>query len=253
MRNSRSKSRRRRRRIPVTAAAAVLVLGLAAAAHGYLQPYRPDARALSVLHSQGSVRVTDGTDWLSFEPEERIEPGVIFYPGGLVKPESYAPLALALAETGHASYIIRMPLHLAVLGGDRALDLIVQQPDHSFVIGGHSLGGVMASRFAVSHPGQVKGVYFLGSYPDPQGALTDYATPVLSLTGSLDGVMNRNRYEEARSLLPASTQYVRIEGGNHSQFGSYGLQKGDHPAVLTPDEQQQRVVQELEAWLKLAK
>ncbi len=28
-----------------------------------------------------------------------------------------------------------------------------------------------------------------------------------------------------------------IEGGNHSQFGSYGLQKGDTAAKITPEQQ----------------
>ncbi|WP_159887291.1 alpha/beta fold hydrolase [Paenibacillus puerhi] len=250
MRHSRMNKRRIRWWIP----ASVLLLGaLVAAGCLYLMPYKPDERAIAALHSGGSLKTVEQPGWIGFIPERRTEPSVLFYPGGLVQAESYAPLARALAWSGHAVYIIRMPLNLAVLGGDRALPVIDSEPDASFVIGGHSLGGVMASRFAVSHPDRIKGVYFLGSYPDPKGALADVDMPVLSVTGSLDGVLNRDKYEKARSLLPASAQHVKIEGGNHSQFGSYGLQKGDQPASITPDEQQQRIVQELEAWLQQIK
>jgi hypothetical protein len=31
---------------------------------------------------------------------------------------------------------------------------------------------------------------------------------------------------------------VRIDGGNHSQFGSYGFQPGDWPATISRAEQQ---------------
>jgi len=45
--------------------------------------------------------------------------------------------------------------------------------------------------------------------------------------------------------LPADTVFVPIQGGNHTQFGYYGngteLQKGDNPADISRDAQQQIV------------
>jgi hypothetical protein len=38
---------------------------------------------------------------------------------------------------------------------------------------------------------------------------------------------------------------VRIEGGNHSQFGWYGFQPGDRWASISREEQQAVVVREL--------
>lgn len=84
---------------------------------------------------------------------------VIFYPGALVKAEAYAPLARKVAAAGHPFYIARMPLNLAVIKGDAAEDIIRVHPKQSFVLGGHSLGGVMASRFAADHAGQLEGVF----------------------------------------------------------------------------------------------
>ncbi len=49
--------------------------------------------------------------------------------------------------------------------------------------------------------------------------------------------------ETSRSLLPADTNFVAIEGGNHAQFGWYGPQSGDLPATIShPDQHTQTVV-----------
>ena len=50
--------------------------------------------------------------------------------------------------------------------------------------------------------------------------------------------------------LPASTRLVRIDGGNHSQFGYYGFQPGDWPATITRDEQQRQIVAALLGMLR---
>jgi hypothetical protein len=46
-----------------------------------------------------------------------------------------------------------------------------------------------------------------------------------------------DRINDSRALLPADARFVAIEGGNHSQFGSYGLQAGDNEAAISPEEQ----------------
>ena len=46
------------------------------------------------------------------------------------------------------------------------------------------------------------------------------------------------RSSKARRNLPPDTRDIRIDGGNHSQFGYYGFQPGDWPATITRDEQQ---------------
>jgi len=45
------------------------------------------------------------------------------------------------------------------------------------------------------------------------------------------------KFDETKALLPADTQYVVIDGGNHAQFGSYGFQPGDNEATISPEEQ----------------
>src|SRR5690606_34745597 len=110
---------------------------------------------------------------------------------------------------------------------DDVLEKLEQDSIKSYVIGGHSLGGMVASRYAIHHPDGLKGVFFVASYPDKKGSLKQSELSVLSLFGSEDGLIDTSSYEEAKIFLPNTTQYVAIDGGNHAQFGSLGQQLMD--------------------------
>ena len=67
--------------------------------------YAPGDAAQEALESSDTVQVTTAK-WLSFEPSEPIgSVGLMFYPGGLVQPEAYAPPIRRFAEAGIPSYI----------------------------------------------------------------------------------------------------------------------------------------------------
>lgn len=215
----------------------------------YLTPYAPEEKAETALISGGGVTVEQNDNWISFEPTITRGTSIIFYPGGLVEPEAYSPLAKELAAAGHPFYIAKMPLNLAVTKGDAAEEIIRVHPKESFVIGGHSLGGVMASRYAVEHSDQLEGVFYLASYPDEKGNLRNTTLSALSILGTRDRVVDRGNYNKGRSFLPDNTVYYSIEGGNHGQFGSYGPQKGDGEPSITEEEQQNRTANALIDWL----
>ena len=118
------------------------------------------------------------------------------------------------------------------------------------------MGGVMASRYAhnkqidpTTDMGHLRGVFFLASYPDSKGSLKNTALPVLSVTGSNDGLLNQKSYLESKNFLPQNSIYSSIEGGNHAGFGSYGNQKGDNQAVISNKEQQNKLYSTLSSWL----
>lgn len=109
----------------------------------YLTPYAPAQEAETALISSGGVTVEQNDNWISFEPSITKGASIIFYPGALVKPEAYSPLAKSVAAAGHPFYIAKMPFNLAVTKGDAAEEIIRVHPKQSFVLGGHSLGGVI--------------------------------------------------------------------------------------------------------------
>lgn len=241
------KRRLTKRRIALIIFIILIVAGLLV--WKYMKPYAPAEEAETALISGEGVTVEQNDNWISFEPSVTSGAAVIFYPGGLVEAEAYSPLARSLAAEGHPFYIAKMPFNLAVMKKDAAEEIIRVHPNYSFVIGGHSLGGVMASRYAVEHSDQLEGVFFLASYPDDKGTLKDTTLSVLSILGTQDQVIDRDSYHEGRSYLPSNTLYSSIEGGNHAQFGSYGAQKGDGKATISEEKQQRLTTRAMLDWL----
>jgi len=213
--------------------------------------YAPSAEAEAAFHSDDKVTVTEVKDGFKFEPEvgNVVQPNIIFYPGGLVEPESYSTFARALAELGHRVYIAEMPFNLAIFGQNKAQSFMNEYPDEAFVIGGHSLGGAFAARFAAENADALKGVYFMASYADEGGSLKDSDLSILQITGTDDGVLNQEVWEESKTNLPTETVFVSIDGGNHGQFGSYGMQKGDNDPGIEKQQQLESIVAAMQNWM----
>ncbi|MEX0827887.1 MAG: alpha/beta hydrolase [Haliea sp.] len=163
---------------------------------------------------------------------------LVFYPGGLVQPLAYAPLMQKLADAGFTAYLLKVPMSLAVLDANAA-DAILEDDSNRcrhYVISGHSLGGVMAARYVLHKPDY--GLILLAAYPQASKSLAQHPAPVLSITASLDGLSTPEKVTARDYLLPGHARRLTIEGGNHAQFGWYGAQRGDNPAVLSRTEQQ---------------
>jgi pimeloyl-ACP methyl ester carboxylesterase len=206
-------------------------------------PLGPMPEALDALESDGAVRVQT-EPWLEFWPQGG-DPsgGVILYPGGRVDPRSYAPAARALAEEGYLAVITPVPLNMAFFDMNAAADVITAYPQiETWVVGGHSLGGVAAASFAAANAGLADGLLLWASYPsgDALAARTDL--DVTSIYATNDGLTTLEDIEASRANLPAGTHWVEIAGGNHGQFGWYGDQPGDGQATISRQEQQDQII-----------
>ena len=220
----------------------LLVVGVA----GFLwyaqpQPLLPEANA--ALASTQNATFEQGTDGrLTFTPTTGTSTtGLILYPGGKVPPAAYAPAAQAIAEQGYLVSIVPVPFNLAVFGIDAATAVIADHPeiDH-WVVGGHSLGGVMAAQFASSHADAVDGLLLWASYSSADLSAQDLA--VASVYGSLDnGAASFSDPANFAKLGPNVTRTV-IDGGNHEQMGWYTGQPNDPPATIGRADQQAQVV-----------
>jgi pimeloyl-ACP methyl ester carboxylesterase len=222
---------------------AVILLLTVAAFFAWASAPRPtEAIALEALRSDAQVTVETGK-WIIFTPVG-VQPsmGLIFYPGGKVEAEAYSPTLKEIAAQGYLVVAVPMPLNNALYGVDKASDVIAAYPDiHTWVLGGHSLGGSMAVRFVYENPGQVDGLALWAAYPSRDNDISTFELPVISIYGSEDGGVGR--IERNASRLPAGTILVRIEGGNHAQFGYYGLQNRDGQALISREEQQSQIIQ----------
>lgn len=209
-------------------------VGLYAAAAIYLGTYyRADMDAVYAMSEEADVQFTiweDGTR--VFEPDGEWDTALIFYPGGKVECDAYWPLLIRCAEKGVACMLVEMPGNLAVFDVGAAQRVMERCPKvEHWYLGGHSLGGSMAAAFTAD-AGWVEGLVLLAAY-----STEPVDVPVLSIYGSEDGVMNREKYEQYRGNLPAEFEEHILDGGNHAGFGYYGPQKGDGEAMISKDAQ----------------
>jgi acetyl esterase/lipase len=204
----------------------------------------PMPEALPALESDAQVQV-ETEPWLVFRPATgQPNTGVVIYPGARVDPRSYAPAAHALAERGYLAVIVPMPLNLAILAPDRAAEVMAAFPEIAhWAVGGHSLGGAMAARFAYQNPDAVQGLVLWAAYPASSDDLSGSSTAVTSIWGTEDGLATEDKIAASEPLLPPDTTWVPIQGGNHAQFGWYGPQRGDGTATISREDQQMQIVQ----------
>lgn len=198
--------------------------------------YHADKDAIAGFTYSESVSVEQIEDgMIAYTPENSVA-GFIFYPGGKVEYTAYEPLMLACAEQGILCILLEMPFNLAVLDMNAADGIIEQFPEiENWYIGGHSLGGSMAASYVSKNVDYFDGLILLASYSTADLSETDLY--ILSVYGSEDKVLNREKYKEYRTNLPDNFEEVVLDGGCHAYFGMYGEQAGDGTPTLKNEEQ----------------
>ncbi|CAG4998200.1 hypothetical protein DYBT9275_01952 [Dyadobacter sp. CECT 9275] len=199
-----------------------------------------------LLNSDSGIKVEQSKNLLSFSPKTSFKKVFIFYPGALVDPYAYVPLCRKIAETGIQSIIVKMPLRLANRGYLLPKELgLLADPEKEYILSGHSQGAKMAARFVYENPGMVDKLVLMGTTHPKETDMSAIAIPVMKIYGLNDGVASPEDVVTNKTLLPATTRYVPIPGANHSQFGYYGFQLGDHAAMISRDKQQQIILQNI--------
>lgn len=235
------------------------IIGLLPAMHAPAQArdsYPAMPEALDALQSDNEVTVTTrelplplkNPYYYVFEPIGATpDKGFVIYPGGKVDARSYAPTARAIAAAGYLTFIAAMPDDLAVTGYTRAHTIISQYRDiKTWAVGGHSMGGSFACQFVRQFTWEVDGVILWAAWPSFFFNLRYKPVQAISIYGSEDGYPDE--IEAGARQLPPGTAFVKIEGGNHTQFGYYDTspepqQEHDNPATISRQEQQQQIVE----------
>ncbi len=210
---------------------AALAVAMTAAFFIYVSDYyKADETATAVMASESLIRTEGNITILS--PSNKSDTALIFYPGAKVEHLAYLPILEKLRKNGITCVLVKMPFNMAVFDVNAADSVFDKLPEiKNWYIGGHSMGGAMASDYASKHKDNIEGLillgaYIYGDYP-PANALTIYGTFNSNLEKNIDYTEN----------------IVIIEGGNHAQFGNYGKQKGDPDATISTEEQQDIAVE----------
>ncbi|MDX1982467.1 MAG: alpha/beta hydrolase [Bryobacteraceae bacterium] len=173
----------------------------------------------------------------------RSEWGLIFLPGGLVEPRAYGPLLQPLADAGHPVELVELPWRCACTEAqraelfDRIAGVMASRPQVRWTLAGHSRGAMLAARFVHERRPPPAALVLIGTTHPRDFSLAALPLPVWKIYGTRDGVAPLARSESNRHLLPADARWVRIEGGNHTQFGSYRWQLLDHAAAVSRESQ----------------
>lgn len=197
-----------------------------------LDYYRADDGAVAAMaYADVAIESTAGTTIFYPSPDKDIDTAFIFYPGGKVEAAAYAPLLRQLTTEGITCVLVKMPFNLAVFNISAADNVYSLLPEIShWYIGGHSLGGAMASSYVGKGSDKLSGLILLGAYPVNSSEL-----PTLAVYGSEDIKLDQSKLVLVKDV-------AEIMGGNHAQFGNYGEQKGDGTSTITREDQQAQAV-----------
>lgn len=201
---------------------------------------------LAEVRDNPDITVTDAPEGIVLERADGAsDVGLVFIPGAKVDPWGYAALLQGLAEDGVTVVITRPWLNLAFFD-PRGLDSSTSAaPDvDAWAVGGHSLGGVRACQLAPDADALVLFAAYCAN------DLSDSDLPVLSLSGSEDGLSTPEKIEEARPHLPVDAEFVQIDGASHASFGDYGPQAGDGTPSISDEDMRAEVTDEVDGFLQ---
>ena len=186
-------------------------------------------------------------DAITFVPREP-RGGVLLIPGCPPDPFAYAPFARTLAREQLAVAIVRVPFRCAPLPSHevelaaRVSRVMQAIKASSWVLAGHSRGAAHALRIALNNPQRFRALVIMGSTHPRERDYSQLPIQVTKIIASEDGVAPLDASQANRHLLPASAEWVVIEGGNHSQFAHYGFQLFDGRARISREVQQAQAI-----------
>jgi hypothetical protein len=172
--------------------------------------YRATAKAKEALLSDPQVKVTRGEGYWSFASNSASNSsavGLLFFPGSLVEPAAYAPLARAVAEQGYTVLLAELPRRGA-FGGANDGEIMTrarmamkgEAKVTSWVIAGHSLGGAVAARLVKEDTTSVAGLVLVGTTHPREFSLTERTLPVVKIVGTCDGLAGVKKCEQTRVI-----------------------------------------------------
>ena len=211
--------------------------------------YHADEKAMEAVVSYSDVVVRTVSDTATAYSMPGSTVGVIFYPGEKVETDAYAPLMCECAERGITCILFHMPGNMPKMAADSAASLKETLEDifpevESWFMAGHGAGGTAAAEFAANNTDMIAGLVLLGACP--KSDISGSPLRVMAVRGSEDKLIDASKLA---GLLPAGFEDKVIDGGCHSFFGMYGMQKGDGTPTITVEEQITKTAELMEGFV----
>lgn len=200
----------------------------------------------TLLQTSDSVKVINDSYKIEFTPLKSVkDSALIFFPGGFVDPKAYVPMARKISENGYKVMIVKLPLRIAFSNSQkhelffRSKELIKNDDEiNHWVLAGHSRGGALAAEFVKDESKLVDSLILIGTTHPKEFDLSDLEIDVTKIFATNDGLTSEKEVKEYEKNLSPNTNWIKIEGGNHSQFGYYSFQIGDRKATISRGVQQ---------------
>jgi len=179
--------------------------------------------SLSALTPSDEIEVSQKNNWLIFSPKvKQPKTAFVIYPGARCDHLGYAPVMRRIAEHGFLVVSVGMPLKLSVFGKDKIEEVQKNFPEiNLWVLGGHSLGGVMAAQYVKENPETIDGLLFWDSYTSKSADLTEISMPIGQIYRSSLSMPMPPSFLTNKKYLPSHTVYYPIVGGNHIDYGHF--------------------------------
>jgi len=177
--------------------------------------------------------------------------GLVLLPEFKADYEAYVPLAVNIASQGYLVALVSPPLHFPPFALGRIDSVINAYPSVTkFAVGGHGIGANTAAAYVLSaKSSSVRGVFLMAPYSGASLSTSSLESTVVY--GTKDGLVSSSDIQNIQGKFPSNAVFVKIDGANHSQFGSFLKSiNGDLPADIPEGSQQDQATQAAAALLQ---
>ena len=211
-------------------------------------------QSLDVYQSMTPLEIERSDNVIAIQNVDAIERkeaiGFIIYGDERVQRECYLPLMIALANQGYCVYLPTTFGNLPFLNQEGAeYAMRTYKSVKNWYIIAHGKACPVAARYAKTNSSKINGLIYLGG-SSSQTDLSNLELPLLSVTGSLDTTVDGAKMENAKVNDPVNTQYLIIEGGNHTGFLDTFLMRGDTEAAISTSEQIDQTISAITAFIQ---
>lgn len=163
--------------------------------------------------------------------------GVVFYAGLPVDYRDYGTLCKRIASAGYLVISPEFPLDTAILNWAAGEEYMKHFPYvEEWFLAGHSHGGGTALWESTLNPELFKGLILFSATPFLVALPNDY--PVLTFHATEDEAVPLYQHKILMAEISnCDVTEVIIQGGNHAQFGDYGIQDNDGVAKISKKKQ----------------